>query len=216
MDSQTQNAINEGIQLAKDFLQKLISPSVEEMGLLVADNIRFWRFKNQIRMLQKAESYVVKKQIEVKRLPIKILVPLLEGASLEENDELQEKWVGLLVNYIDSKKVQQSSIFPFILSQLSTNEAKCLEFLRYNAKFYTEFHEIPKELEIFDSSLSNLIRLGLIRQAPYKIIIGKPYHDHEGSYIQKADYDDNDLKYEVTELGYEFVAACKLDDYGSK
>lgn len=205
------NAIDKGLDLAKDFLQKLISPSVEEIGLLAADNIRFRRFKNQVRIIEKASKYVTKKGIQIKGLPVKILVPLTEAASLEENEDLQNKWVGLLVNYIDTKKSHQSSIFPYILSQISTDEAKCIDFMRFDGKYYTDYKDIPKELEIYDSELSNLTRLGLIRQAPQKIIMKEPSLDREGKFIQDASYDDNDLKYELTELGYEFVDACKLD-----
>ena len=37
------------LDLAKEFLQKLIGPSVEELGLLFSDNVKLWRLKNQIR-----------------------------------------------------------------------------------------------------------------------------------------------------------------------
>jgi hypothetical protein len=49
--------IEEGIAVAKNFLQKLINPPLEELGLLIADNIKLWRFKNQVKILTKAEEY---------------------------------------------------------------------------------------------------------------------------------------------------------------
>src|ERR1022692_980913 len=90
------STIEKGLELAKDFLGKLISPTIEELGLLVADNIKFLRFKNQIRILLKAKDYVQRNNISVKEIPIKILVPLLEKASLEEDDKLQDKWAKML------------------------------------------------------------------------------------------------------------------------
>jgi hypothetical protein len=37
-------------EAAKDFLQKVITPPLEELGLLAADRIKLWRFKNQIEI----------------------------------------------------------------------------------------------------------------------------------------------------------------------
>jgi hypothetical protein len=94
--------IEKGLELAKEFLGKLISPTVEELGLLVSENVKFLRFKNQVRILLKARDYVEKKKIKVKEVPIKILVPLLDKASLDDNEELQDKWSNMLINMVDS------------------------------------------------------------------------------------------------------------------
>jgi hypothetical protein len=47
------STIEKGLDLAKDFLGKLISPTVEEVGLLLSENIKYLRFKNQIKILLK-------------------------------------------------------------------------------------------------------------------------------------------------------------------
>lgn len=48
---------------------------------------------------------------------------------MEEEEILQDKWVALFVNYIDSKKSFNSTVFPYILTQISTDEAKGLEYI---------------------------------------------------------------------------------------
>src|SRR5829696_7046169 len=92
------STIEKGLELAKEFLGKLISPTIEETGLLISDNIKFLRFKNQVRILLKAKNYVEKNNIPIKEISIKILVPLLDKASLEEDEVLQDKWAKMLVN----------------------------------------------------------------------------------------------------------------------
>lgn len=82
------STIEKGLELAKEFLGKLVSPTVEEIGLLIADNVKFLRFKNQVRILLKAKDYVERRNIKLKAIPIKILVPLLDKASLEEDEDL--------------------------------------------------------------------------------------------------------------------------------
>ena len=58
--------IEKGIDLAKDFLDKLIAPALEETGLLLRDKVTFWKFKNQVKMLNKAKMYCEKNQISPK------------------------------------------------------------------------------------------------------------------------------------------------------
>lgn len=116
------STIEKGLELAKDFLGKLISPTIEEVGLLISDNIKFLRFKNQVRILLKAKEYVENKHLSIKEIPIKILVPLLENASLEDNEDLQDKWAKMIVNMVDSEKNLQNQIFPYLLSQISIEE----------------------------------------------------------------------------------------------
>ena len=47
------STIEKSLELAKEFLGKLVGPSVEEMGLLFGDNIKLWRLKNQTRNFEK-------------------------------------------------------------------------------------------------------------------------------------------------------------------
>jgi hypothetical protein len=121
------STIEKGLEIAKNFVDKLIMPSVEETGLLVKDHITMWRFKNQIKMLNKAKEYCEKHKIESKKITLKVLVPLLEYSSLEEDDEMQDKWSLLLSNLIDSEQNIENHVFPYILSQLSKDEFFPLE-----------------------------------------------------------------------------------------
>lgn len=130
------STIEKGLELAKDFLGKLISPSIEEIGLLISDNIKFFRFKNQVKILLKTKEYVERKNISMKEIPVKILVPLLEKASLEEDEKLQNKWSNMLINMIDSQSNFQNQIFPHILSQLSFEEYEALKDIFKKEKFF--------------------------------------------------------------------------------
>ncbi len=123
----TSTAIEKGIDLAKDFLDKLIIPAVEETGLLLKDKVTLWRFKNQVSILNKAKDYCEKNNISPKTISLKLLCPLLDNASLEEEEELQDKWAILLSNLVDSDQNIENHVFPYILGQISTNEFLFLE-----------------------------------------------------------------------------------------
>ena len=64
----TSTAIEKGLDIAKNFLDKLIIPTVEETGLLFKDKVTMWRFKNQVKMLNKAKEYCEKNKIDPKIL----------------------------------------------------------------------------------------------------------------------------------------------------
>ena len=123
----TSTAVEKGLDIAKDFLDKLIIPTVEETGLLLRDKVTQWRFNNQIKMLNKAKAVCEKNGIDPKKVSLKVLCPLLDYAGLEEDEVLQDKWALLLANMVDSGQNIENHVFPYILSQISTNEFVSLE-----------------------------------------------------------------------------------------
>jgi hypothetical protein len=186
----TSTAVEKGLDLVKGFLEKLTGATIEETGLLIADNIKLIRFKNQLKILTKAQKIVQESGINVKQISLKALVPLLEYSSLEDNETLQNKWTNLLVNFIDSSEKYESTIFPFILNQLSSNEVLELE----------RIFEI--DLLTFDSiklsgiETSNITRLGLIAR-----VIS------EDGFIFTED-EISPIYYNITDLGNEFIKCC--------
>lgn len=140
-------ALEKGIDLAKSFVDKLVLPPIEELGLLVKDQISYWRFNNQVKILNKAKSICEKNRISVKSIPPKLLCPYLENASLEDDDKLQDKWAILLVNMVDSQQNIQNHVFPYILSQLSKDEFNLLESVLIEKK--KRVSDLEKELSKF-------------------------------------------------------------------
>ena len=142
-------AVEQGLDIAKSFINKLVSPSIEELGLLMKDQISYWRFNNQVKILNKAKSVCEKNSINVKAISPKILCPYLEKASLEDDDDLQNKWANLLVNMVDSEQNIENHVFPYILSQLSKDEFYLLESV-FNEK-YERKSILQEELDLLVS-----------------------------------------------------------------
>lgn len=230
------STVEKGLELAKEFLGKLISPTIEEVGLLISDNIKYLRFKNQVRILLKAKAYVEKRNISLKEIPIKILVPLLENASLEDNEQMQDKWANMVVNLVDSQKNLQNQIFPYLLSQISIEEfnelkllidkenkfvSKQLNYLkiRDNLRFTltVEERKLKDEVEktrqdgfllnLEDFEKANLFRLGLVRQLPPKIYIEE---FSTGSKYEGEKWHQLEAEYDTDNYGY------RITDLGQK
>jgi len=151
--------IEKGLEIAKSFVDKLVMPTIEETGLLVKDHITMWRFKNQIKMLNRAKEYCEKHNIEPKKISLKVLSPLLDYSSLEEDDEMQDKWSILLTNLIDSEQNIENHVFPYILSQLSKDEFFPLEIIFNNCVIRRENLKVE---------LNNFIIEKKIREEDYK------------------------------------------------
>lgn len=151
----TSTAIEKGIDLAKNFLDKLIIPAVEETGLLLKDKVTLWKFKNQVKMLNKAKSYCEKYNVNPKTISLKLLCPLLDYSSLEEDEELQDKWAILLTNMVDSKQNIENHVFPYILSQISSNEFAFLEDV-FDYKIVRQT-KLKEELKLFLESKPEIL-----------------------------------------------------------
>jgi Abortive infection alpha len=195
----TSTLAEKGFDAAKNFLSRLIGPAVDEVGLLIADPIRAWRFNNQLNMLNKAEERIKKRGISLRKISVKNLVPLLEYSSLEEDDNLQHMWVNLFVNYVDAGKSYTSSVFPYILSQLSSREAEQLnDFADAN---FISF----KGLLVSETELYNLLRLGLVKEAEY-------LQKKQSAMVRiKTQHFTNDMFY-LTALGKEFLLCCGSEE----
>ncbi len=152
----TSTALEKGIDVAKSFVDKIISPSAEELGLLIKDRVSLWRFNNQIKILNKAKAQCEKNNISIKSISPKLLCPYLENASLEDDDNLQDKWANLLVNMVDSQQNIQNHVFPYILSQLSKDEFVFLEAILQQKK--QRIIRLKEDLKIFIDTKDSKIK----------------------------------------------------------
>ena len=99
------STIEKGLDLTKDFLQTIIKPSLEEIGLLMSDKVKVWRLNNQIKNLQKVQKIIQKNGISPKQISMKVMFPYLEAVAMEEDEMLQDMWANLMANYIDPARI---------------------------------------------------------------------------------------------------------------
>src|SRR5688572_24987321 len=83
------------IKSGEKFLDKLIGPYLEERGQLWADKVRRRR-ENMAKIAVMAEAIVADKPVV--EVPGRILFPLLNAASNEDESSLQGKWAALLAH----------------------------------------------------------------------------------------------------------------------
>ena len=117
-------------------MSKLFGPSVNEFGELFADNVKFRRLKNQVKILNKTRVLLEKNGLETRELNLKTTTNLIEKSSVEEDETLQDKWANLIANIVTSPENGLEPRLINTLSSLSSLEAKILDFI--NEDFYVQ------------------------------------------------------------------------------
>lgn len=156
----------------KSFFDGVVPQFIKETGGIMADTVKFWRFKNQVGILKKANKIIEENNLQKHQVPLKILVPLLESASLEEEETLQDMWASLLVNTTTGEE-NVRPIFISILKEISYIEAIILNIIHVSKSM-----EEATLLDILEKdghnkkhaviAIDNLRRLNLCKNKTYQ------------------------------------------------
>lgn len=197
-------AISALVEPISGFLGKLFGASADQLGGWAADAIAFRRWKTRVRIVQKAERFLIEAGLETREVPRPTLIPMLEAMGDEEDESMADRWASLLANAAsDGGPVPRS--FPRILAELEPADARVLDHA-FDAlsRIAPEFHPqlavlkvaIASQLGFSDPqvtlSVENLMRLRLVRAA------GLPIGDGSESDGIRP-----------TEFGSVFVRACR-------
>lgn len=124
-------AVDAGRGLGSFISEFIKQPLTEQVGIWT-DNLRYRRWSNQMALKRKAEAKLAELGYDVPLSdpPMSVLVPLLEAASLAEDEGLHERWVNLLLNFSNAAsgvKVQRS--FVSVLAALEPLDAHALQVI---------------------------------------------------------------------------------------
>ncbi|GAB4511701.1 MAG: hypothetical protein Tsb0019_07440 [Roseibium sp.] len=138
-------------------LSDVLSPFTNAFGML-GDQVRIARRVAVLKSAKRAKEKLAEEGIHEGNVPPKILLPWLEGASLEtdEDETLQEAWAGLLVRAVKSADAANASYME-VLRKMGAEEAKLLNFFAgdsapfYSSKFYglNEVEPFSRENPLF-------------------------------------------------------------------
>lgn len=123
-------AIEKSFAGIEGFLKKVCVPLLDELGLMMKDRIRLWRLNNILKTLDKAQGKLefIKDNLELKAPP-RIALSIIENASLNDDDEVQELWAGLFVSSCTKDGIDDSNlIFIDLLKQLTKSEGRIFKY----------------------------------------------------------------------------------------
>lgn len=206
----------------QELLRQLLGPAATEVGLAWRDSMQLWRLKRLVRIADEFKKFVTEKRLSLKPVALKTLFPLLEGATLEDDEDLHQRWIALLVNAARTdNKGEIPAYFPDILKQLSGEEARFLDSAhneltvgaeKRRAELQNKFPDFRGDASamlgisgklistVHPIAVDNLERLRLVTRNLTPLAVDDVLTNTMGP--------DNHLF--ISELGKAFVKACRL------
>lgn len=111
------------------FISEYTRAPLEAAVGIFADKLNYMRWERQQRLLIRAREFSARAGLSgpTRPVPLSFAVPLLESASLEEDDSLQDLWAILLVNAADvTTAIDHRRAYISILEQLNPLDALIL------------------------------------------------------------------------------------------
>jgi hypothetical protein len=192
-------------------ISPLLRPGVEITGHIITDQMTYLRLTRWVSILKKQQKLLEDNNIQPQMVPPKLLVPILMNGSLEDDDDLIDKWAGLLASAASGYSVHSS--FPRILAELTSAEAKILDAMyerlmqttsnRTDLYNLIELHQMTSlSSEEFKVLIYNLKRLQLW-EVPAQTT-GDPL-----LFIDFTGEIPSTVKARLSSLGQDFVKACR-------
>ncbi len=186
------------------------------MGLL-SDRLAYFRLEKAVMLAEKVDANLKKKGVKRRYVPVAFGLPIIEKASVEDDETLQEKWANLLTNSVDAtydKPLRRN--YASILGDMEAVDARILDLLvkehlataaekRDGTLFVKELmvKEMKLDERVCENALRNLMRLGVIK--PGVVTGGVLVGDHALSA-----YKDTEMV-GITPLGEDFYHAVNLE-----
>lgn len=211
------------------FVSRIIGEPTDAVVGILTDKLKFMRWERQVRLTERAKEIINSRNIEgeLRTVPPKIALPIIENASLEENDELQDLWAHFLASAVDPNfDGTLRTAFIDIIKQLEVVDVHILNFIysyysSYNKKYKASkrnhcspsknadmnqyevkkgfiMREINIDEDIYKESIDNLIRVRCVAPFVSNEIVNIPA---EGETFKSAlyNYDDSQtVKFNIT------------------
>jgi hypothetical protein len=161
-------------KVVADFTAAVFMPTGQAIGQALAHPILEWQKRRAARaeaVIQEAAMQLHAAGLEPQPVPGRILMPLLEKASVEEDETLRTRWIRLLASAA-SRGNAIPPAFVSILGDLSPTEARFLELAHdhylKNTRNEVYPHSLAGSLDVDKGeafmAVDNIERLGLWRQ----------------------------------------------------
>jgi hypothetical protein len=209
-------ASGKAIEAARDaggFIARFISGPLEQGIGIYEDKLKYIRWERQVRLMRRAEEELRKLGLSqpTRPIPLKVAIPLFQGASLEEDDTLQDRWVRLLVNAANAESgIEVHRSHTEILAQITPAEAAILDTvyaLPYEATRYAGV--ITELLPVSARVATNEDKEHNEPPEPIKLALGRLARN--GCLTISTSWGGGEMfsRINPTVLGRDFVAACR-------
>jgi len=172
------------VSVSEGILKRVLGPAADEVGMMLKDKVYHYRQKNLSKMVSRGLEIIADSGMEPHEIPLRTLIPIIERASVEDNEYLSEKWSRLFASASASKfKTDSHPCFPQILSELSPLDVVLLDKLwvpgrpkQWNA-FKQQQIENGFDERLLNMTFASLDRAGLCVNSNeyYFTVLGKAF-----------------------------------------
>ena len=198
-------------------LQNSNNRVIAKIGDILIDKLSYFKWNNSVKFLDKYLEQKKQRNLEGKETPLppKFIMEILDNAFIEEDENLQEIWAQLLINWQDPEKVlDRKYMYIDILKNMSPIEVKMLEIISHSVD-YNEVKNnensyyckdsvlkcIPMSDNEYEIMMLNLFRLGCCeshRIPNSGVMMGNmPIIPNLGT-----------KQFRITALGYNLIESC--------
>ena len=121
------------------FSASVVGPALSQIGLTLGDQAKLFRVRNLIRISNKLEQILDEKGLDVdhlRKVSLAVGLPLLERASYQDDEVLQQMWANLLASAVSGNGADEQFSLDIthveILHQLSRLDCEVLKFIVEN------------------------------------------------------------------------------------
>ena len=208
-------SVEMGTREVRELLSLFFKPPITELGLWAGDWLRIQRERQFVKTMAKAKSNLDNAGIEIKSVQLKLMVPLMDACSLENEEDMSDRWANLLAAAASGNSVLPSHVQ--LLSALSSDEARFLDSLKklqqasrpkgsqgWRAVCGVSVMDLRLQLRLsqneYNRLVINLFRLGLVDVV----------HKQEGTMIGDFPFPplDDKMMIGTTAFGDDFLAVC--------
>jgi hypothetical protein len=144
----TQGLVQGTLAPFHELIMLLLGPAAEEAGFMLRESVARFRASRTSRFFGVTSEKIHAAGIEPRPVALKLLMPIVESASLEDDDELQDIWANLLANATDRRDYAPvAPSFPNVLRNLSAQEVKFLDALYTHARSEEVIMRFGEEIE---------------------------------------------------------------------
>jgi hypothetical protein len=226
---------------AGTFLNGVFGPASQEFGHLLGDQMKYWRFKNAVSILEKAQVLIEERGLQptqVKALGFGDGLRLLEAASLEEDESVQDMWARLMANAVDpGSATRPEKMYVDILKSLSNREVVFLDLLAHIDRELTPLLTMARAAEVRkkvgdlaetrwrhfstnerNTSIQNLVRLRCVAPRYHEIDLRNLFARAPGSSSSRdpAMVDPRKLEQVMERLARQQLVASGVTDYNTE
>lgn len=188
------------------------------IGDIIIDKLSFYRWNNALKFKDKYQEKKAQRNLEGRETPIppKFIIEILENAFNEDNENIQDEWNNLLLNWQDpDKNCDKKYMYIDLLKNLDVHEIKLLKKINQDANFeiilenknaYYDRNPIQKLLNLsneeYEVVILNLFRLGICEslKSTGNIISVDNLQVRADAGIDKI---------RITRLGYNLIKNCE-------